>query len=66
VALAPDHNALEHLGAAPGPLDHLEVDTQTIACVELRDTAELGALQVFDDGAHGSFYPPAAPASGQS
>jgi hypothetical protein len=62
VALALDHNALEDLRSATGPLDDLEVDPQAIARVEIRDTTELGALQIFDDGAHGSFYPPAAPA----
>ena len=52
VALALDHDTLEDLGAAASALDHLEVDTQAVASVELRNSAELCALQAFDDGAH--------------
>jgi hypothetical protein len=66
VTLALDHNALKNLRSPAGPLDHLEVDAQAVACVEVRDTSELGALQVFDHGAHGSFHPPVAPALGET
>jgi hypothetical protein len=41
VALALDDNALEDLGPAPGALDDLEVNAQTIAGVERRNPAEL-------------------------
>ena len=53
VSLALDHDALEDLGAAAGALDHLEVDAQAVAGVKRRNSAELRALQAFDDGAHG-------------
>ena len=53
VALAPDHDALEDLGAPAGPLDHEEVHTQTIAGLEGRHPAQLSALDGVDDGAHG-------------
>jgi hypothetical protein len=39
MALSPDHDALEHLRAAPGALDHLEVDPHTVAGVKRRGTA---------------------------
>ena len=53
VALALDDDALEDLGAAARALDDLEVDADAVAGVELRDAAQLGALEAFDDGAHG-------------
>jgi hypothetical protein len=52
VALALDYDALEHLGPAARALDHLEVDAQAVAGVELRDAAELSALKAVDDGTH--------------
>ena len=52
VALALDHDALEDLHAAAGPLDHLEVDLQAIAGREVGNAAQLRALDGFDDGAH--------------
>jgi hypothetical protein len=52
VALALDHDALEHLGAASRALDHLEVDAQAVARVELGDAPQLCAFEAVDDGAH--------------
>ena len=54
VALTLDHDPLEHLGPPPGPFDHLKVDANTVAGVERRYSAELCALQGFDDGGHGN------------
>jgi len=63
VALALDDDALKDLGTATSAFDHLEVDTQAVTSVELRDSAELCSLQGFNDGAHGSFLSlPVAPA----
>ena len=53
VALALDDDALEDLGAAAGALDDLEVDAHAVAGLEVRDAAQLRALEAFDDGAHG-------------
>src|SRR6202042_2219268 len=55
VTLALDHHALKDLGAATSALDHLKVDAQAVASVELWNSAELCSLQALDDGAHGSF-----------
>jgi hypothetical protein len=52
VTLALDHDALEDLSAPPRALDHLEVDPHAIAGGELRDAAQLRALEVVDHGAH--------------
>ena len=38
------HDPLEHLDAAPLPLDHLEVDANGVARLEPRHVAQLGAL----------------------
>ena len=35
------------------PSIDLEVDADAVARLELRDAAQLGALEAFDDGAHG-------------
>src|SRR6266516_2658098 len=52
-ALALDHDALEDLDALPLTLDHLEMDTDGIPRLELRDVlAQLGALECFDHLAH--------------
>ncbi len=53
LSLALDRNAFEDLRAPPGALDHDEVNAQTIAGAEIRNAAQLGALDVVDDGAHG-------------
>src|SRR4029077_642056 len=53
VALALDHDALEHLRAATRALDHLEVDPHAVARVERREAAQLRALEALDDRAHG-------------
>src|SRR3954454_3532606 len=53
VALALDDDALEDLGAPARPLDHLEVDADAVAGGELRDAAQLRALEAVDHGAHG-------------
>ena len=52
MALALDDDALEHLGAAAGALDHLKVDSQAVTGVERRYAAELRALQAVDGCAH--------------
>jgi hypothetical protein len=52
VALALDDDALEHLDAPAGALDHLEVNLQAIARREVGHTAQLGAFEGFDDAAH--------------
>jgi hypothetical protein len=52
VALALDDDALEDLGALAGALDDLEVDTQAIARLEAGNTAQLSALETFDDCGH--------------
>src|SRR4051794_25392486 len=51
-ALALDDDALEDLRAATRALDDLEVDPHPIAGGELRDPAQLRALEAVDDGAH--------------
>jgi hypothetical protein len=53
VSLALDHHALEHLYAAAGALDHLEVHLDTVARDEVRHAAQLGPFEVVDDAAHG-------------
>src|SRR3954470_21601786 len=53
VALALDHDALEDLRAATRALDDLEVDADAIARLEPGNAAQLGALEAFDDSAHG-------------
>ncbi len=53
MALALDHHALEHLGAAAGALDDLEVDAQPVPGVKRGHSAELRSLQAVDHGAHG-------------
>ena len=45
VALALDDDALEDLGAAARALDDLEVDADAVARLEVRDAAQLGALE---------------------
>src|SRR4051812_4779216 len=57
LALALDDHTLEHLGAAAGALDHLEVDSHPVAGGELRDAAKLRPLETVDDGAHGEKKP---------
>ena len=54
VALALDHDALEDLGPAAGALDDLEVDLHAVARLEGGDAAQLRALEVVDDSAHGN------------
>ena len=49
VALTIDHDALEHLGALARPLDDLEMHAQAITGLKGRDTAQLSALEGFDD-----------------
>ena len=53
MALALDDNALEHLDAATGALDHLEVDAHAVTRPEVGDAAQLLALDAFDHCAHG-------------
>src|SRR3954468_23063545 len=53
LALALDDDALEHLRAAAGSLDDLEVDLEPVAGLEAGDAAQLGALEGVDDRAHG-------------
>jgi hypothetical protein len=48
VALALDDDALEDLCAPARALDDLEVDTQAIARLEVRDAAQLSALETVD------------------
>jgi hypothetical protein len=53
-ALALQHNPLEDLGAAPAPLDHLEVDPDAVARAEGGNPLlELAPLDAVDDAAHG-------------
>src|SRR5581483_7593623 len=52
VPLALDHHALEDLHAAARALDHLEVNLHAVARGEVRNAAQLGALDCFDDAAH--------------
>ena len=48
-----DADALEHLDALPGALDHLEVHAKRVSRLELRDVvAQLARLDALDDGAH--------------
>src|SRR4029077_11267929 len=51
--LALDHDPLEHLHAAPRSLDHLEMHLHAVAWRESGNTAQLRALDGFDDAAHG-------------
>ena len=51
-ALAPDHDPLEHLGAPPRPLDHLEVHPHPVAGGKARDLPQLALLDALDDRAH--------------
>src|SRR5205085_2193426 len=53
VALALDHDPLEHLRPAPRALDHLKMHPHPVTGVEDRHAAELSALQAVDQGAHG-------------
>ena len=53
VALALDDHALEDLRTTTRALDDLEVDADAVAGLELGYAAQLGALEVVDDGAHG-------------
>src|SRR5450759_3138480 len=56
VALALDHGALEDLDAVATALDHLEVDLDVVAGLELRHTlAQLLAFDVLDD-VHGASF----------
>ena len=57
VTLALDDDPFEHLGPPPRSLDHLEVDAKPVTGVERRYSAELGALQAVDHGAHGNADP---------
>ena len=52
MTLALDDDALEHLHAAAGALDHLEVDLDAVARREVGDAAQLRALDGFDNAAH--------------
>src|SRR5690349_14412030 len=52
-ALALDHDPLEHLDALAAALDHAEVHEHDVASHEMRQVAQLTALDVLDDGAHG-------------
>src|SRR6266516_7622775 len=52
-ALALEHDSLEHLDPLAAALDHAEVHTHRVARLELRDFAQLPALDVLDRGAHG-------------
>src|SRR5215210_5105214 len=51
-ALALDDDALEDLGSTARALDHLEVDADAVARLELGDAPQLLALEAVDDGAH--------------
>src|SRR3954453_6630723 len=59
-ALALDHDPLEDLDALAGALDDPEMHAHGVARLELRDFAQLTALDVLDDGAHGEEGPKAA------
>src|SRR6266516_7664945 len=48
-----EHDSLEDLYPPPRPLDHLEVHAHRVARLEARHLAQLGALEVLDDVAHG-------------
>src|ERR1051325_2858646 len=48
-----DHDPLEDLDALPAALDHSEVHAHGVARLELRNLAQLAALDVLDDRAHG-------------
>jgi hypothetical protein len=52
VALTLDHHTLEYLRAPAGALDHLKVNADAIAGLELRHAAQLRTLEAFDDAAH--------------
>src|ERR1043165_7934548 len=52
-ALTLDHDPLEDLDALPAALDHSEVHAHGVARLELRNLAQLAALDVLDDRAHG-------------
>ena len=51
-ALALDHDPLEDLGAAAGPLDDLEVHAHAVTGGKSRPLLEGSLLEVFDDCAH--------------
>src|SRR6185437_7697473 len=53
MALALDHDALKHLGAASRALDDLKVHAEPVPSVERGYPAELRSLQAVDDCAHG-------------
>ena len=53
MALTLDDDALEDLRTTTRPFDDLEVDADAIAGAELGHAAQLRALEVVDDGAHG-------------
>src|SRR3954463_991242 len=55
-----DHDPLEDLNPLAGSLDHAEMHAHGVARLELRDFAQLTALDVLDDGAHGKEGPKAA------
>src|SRR3954469_3584724 len=55
-----DHDPLEDLDPLAGPFDHAEMHAHGVARLELRDFAQLTALDVLDDGAHGEEGPKAA------
>src|SRR5262249_54095952 len=51
-ALALDDDAVEHLDAAACALDHLKVNADGVAGLELRHFAQLCALEILNDVAH--------------
>src|SRR5262249_13338048 len=53
VSLALDDDALEHLYTAAGSLDDLEVHLHPVTRGEAGNASQLGALDGFDDAAHG-------------
>jgi hypothetical protein len=59
-ALPLDHDAFEHLDPLAAALDHAKVHAHRVTRLEPRDFAQLTALDVLDDGAHGEGGPWAA------
>jgi hypothetical protein len=53
MALALDRNPFEDLRAAARALDHEEVHAQAVTRLEAGNPAQLGALDVVNDSAHG-------------
>ena len=51
-ALALDDDPVEHLDATTRALDHLEVNADGVAGLEVRHLAQLGALEILNDVAH--------------